>query len=326
MDNLKAMEIYTHVVAARSYAAAAERLGISRANVTKYVMQLEQHLGARLLNRTTRRVSVTEVGKDYYGFCRRVLGDIQDKESAISGSQAEAKGAIRVMAPKSFGGLYMGKVVSDFHTRHRDIRVSLFMADVSLSAIDLVENGFDLAIRLTVQADSSLVSRRIAATRWVLCAAPAYVEAQGRPRALKDLKAHNCLLHSKSPAMPASAIWKFRGPKRSESVKVSGPLTANSVMVLRAAALAGQGIALLPTYCIGEDLVKKDLVEVLPTYGGPEEEISVLFPHRRYLPAKSRLFIDFMAEVFGHPPWQVGPRGRRAQPRAHEKTAPYPEG
>lgn len=310
MDNLKAMEIFVHVVAARSYAAAAERLSISRANVTKYVMALEQHLGARLLNRTTRRVSLTEVGEDYYGFCRRVLGEIQDKETAISGWQTEAKGAIKVMAPKSFGGLYMGKVISDFHARHRNIRVSLFMADVSLSAIDLVENGFDLAIRLTAQPDSSLVSRRIATTRWVLCAAPAYIAAHGRPRALKDLKDHPCLLHSRSPALPASATWKFRGPKRSESVKVSGPLTANSVMALRAAALQGLGVALLPTYCVGKDLAAKALVEVIPACAGPEEAISVLFPHRRFLPAKSRLFMDFMAEVFADPPWQAGPAGR----------------
>ncbi len=217
MNNIKAMEIYTHVVAERSYAAAADRLGISRANVTKYVMQLEQHLGARLLYRTTRRVSLTEVGEDYYGFCCRILGEIQDKEAAISGLQAEAKGAIKVMAPKSFGGLYMGKVVSDFHARHRDIRVSLFMADVSLSVIDLVENGFDLAIRLTAQADSSLISRRIATTRWVLCAAPAYIAAHGRPRALKDLKAHPCLLHSRSPAcfIPGPPPCRHRRPGNS---------------------------------------------------------------------------------------------------------------
>ncbi len=310
MDNLKAMEIYVHVVTERSYSAAADRLGMSRANVTKYVMALEQHLGARLLNRTTRRVSVTEVGEDYYGFCRRVLGDIQDKEATISGLQAEARGVIKVMAPKSFGGLYMGKVMSDFHTRHRDIHISLFMADVSLSAIDLVENGFDLAIRLTAQPDSSLVSRRIAVTHWVLCATPAYVTAHGQPEVPKDLKDHPCLLHSRSPAPRTSATWKFRGPKRWDSVRVSGPVTVNSVITLRAAALESLGVALLPTYCIGEDLATNALVELLPAWGAPEEEISVLFPHRRYLPAKSRLFIDFMVEYFNDPPWSVSPTNR----------------
>jgi DNA-binding transcriptional LysR family regulator len=310
MDTLKAMEIYVHVGGALSYAAAAERLGISRANVTKYVMQLEQHLGARLLNRTTRRVSLTEVGEDYYKFCREVLGEIQDKEAAIAGRHAEAKGIIKVMAPKSFGSLYMGWVSAAFHRSYPDIHLSLFMADVSLSTIDLIENGFDLAIRLTGQADSSLVARPICSTRWVLCASPEFLAAVGRPRRLRDIETLPCLLHSRSAAMPASAVWRFQGPRRTETVKVSGPVTVNSVTALRSAALNGLGLALLPTYCIGRDLADKSLVEVLPSHTGPEEQISVLYPHRRFLPAKSRLFIDFMADSFRRPPWERRPAAR----------------
>ncbi len=318
MDILKAMEIYVHVGGELSYAAAAERLGISRANVTKYVMQLEQHLGARLLNRTTRRVSLTEVGEDYYRFCRRILARIQDKEADISGLQAEAKGEIKVMAPKSFGGLYMGTVVSEFHRRHPEIRLSLFLADVSLSAIDLIENGFDLAIRLTGQADSTIIARNIATTRWVLCAAPGFLGSVEPPRRLRDLTSLPCLIHSRSTAMPGSAVWKLQGPRRVESVKVAGPLTANSVMTLRAAALDGLGVALLPTYCIGRDLAARTLTELLPAYRGPEEQISVLFPHRRFLPAKSRLLIDFLAERFRRPPWDAGqgPGARESRPSA----------
>jgi DNA-binding transcriptional LysR family regulator len=303
MDNLKAMDIFTHVVAERSYAGAANRLGISRANVTKYIMHLEQHLGARLLNRTTRRVSLTEVGEDYYDFCRRVLGQIQNKEAAICGHQGEAKGVIKVMAPKSFSGLYMGQVISQFHRRHPDIQVSLYLADLSHGSIDLVENGFDLGIRLTFQPDSSLVTRQIAKTRWVLCASPGYIEAHGRPRGLMELKDHPCLLHSRSHSMATSGTWKFQGPGKTESVKVSGPIMVNSVVALREAALEGLGITLLPTYCIGADLANKSLVQLLPSYSGPEEQISVLFPHRQFLPAKSRLFIDFMAEYFRNPSW-----------------------
>lgn len=303
MDTLKAMEIYVHVGGALSYAAAAERLGISRANVTKYVMQLEQHLGARLLNRTTRRVSLTEVGEDYYKFCRQVLGEIQDKEAAIAGQHGEAKGVIKVMVPKSFGSLYMGRVAAEFHRSYPDIHLSLFLADVSLSTIDLIENGFDLGIRMTGQADSSLVARAICSTRWVLCASPDFLNAVGRPRRLRDIEALPCLIHFRSSAIPASAVWRFNGPRRSESVKVSGPLTVNSVTALRAAALDGLGLAMLPTYCVGKDLANKSLVEVLPSYRGPEEQISVLYPHRRFLPAKSRLFIDFMADSFRRPPW-----------------------
>lgn len=305
MDTLKAMEIYVQVAGALSYATAAERLGISRANVTKYVMQLEQHLGARLLNRTTRRVSLTEVGEDYYRFCREVLGEIQDKEAAIAGQQAEAKGIIKVMVPKSFASLYMGKAAADFHERYPDIHLSLFLADVSISTVDLIENGFDLAVRLTEQADSSLVARTICSTRWVLCASPGLLKATGRPTRPRDLGALPCLIHSRSTAMPASAVWRFQGPRRSEQVRVSGPMTVNSVMALRAGALEGLGFALLPTYCVGDDLANNALIEVLPSYHGPEEQISVLYPHRRFLPAKSRLFIDFMADTFRTPPWET---------------------
>jgi len=306
MDTLKAMEIYVHVGGALSYAAAAERLGVSRANVTKYVMQLEQHLGARLLNRTTRRVSLTEVGEDYYKFCRQMLGEIQDKEAAIAGQHAEAKGVIKVMVPKSFGSLYMGRVTAEFHRSYPDIHLSLFMADVSLSTIDLIENGFDLAIRLTGQADSSLVARAICSTRWILCASPAFLKEVGRPRRIREIESLPCLIHSRSTAMPASAVWRFEGPRRTETLKVTGPVTVNSVMALRSAALDGLGLAMLPTYCIGADLANKSLVEVLPSYRGPEEQISVLYPHRRFLPAKSRLFIDFMADSFRRPPWDKG--------------------
>lgn len=304
MDNLKAMEAFAAVVRCRSYAAAAESLGVSRAVVTKYVMQIENHLGARLLNRTTRRVSPTEVGEDYYGFCVDVLAGIRDKEAAIAARQHEAEGTVKVMAPKSFGSLYLGGVFADFVTRHPAIHVSLFLTDLSLRSFDLVESGFDLAIRLTAQADSSLMSRRIGTARWVLCAAPGYLAAHGAPNAPETLGNLPCVMHTRSPSMPGGATWTFHGSDRDVTVKVTGPITVNSVMAARQAALEGAGLALLPTYCIGPDLKAGTLQAVLTDYAVAEEQISVIFPHRDLLPRKSRLVIDFLAEAFQSPPWE----------------------
>lgn len=304
MDNLKAMETYAAVVRGRSYAAAAEALGVSRAVVTKHVMQLETHLGVRLLNRTTRRVSPTEVGQDYYEFCVNVLTEIREKEAAIASAQGGAEGTIKVMAPKSFGSLYLGKAVAEFVGRHPGIHVSLWLTDISLRSFDLVEHGFDLAIRLTAPADSSLMSRRIGAAHWVLCASPAHIDRHGVPRTPEEIGKRPCILHVRSPSLPAAATWTFQGLRRTATIKVTGPVTVNSVMAARDAAVEGAGLALLPTYCIGPDLKAERLREVLPGWRAAAEQISVIFPHRTLLPHKSRLFIDFLADAFQHPPWE----------------------
>jgi DNA-binding transcriptional LysR family regulator len=304
MDNLKAMQAFAAVVRGRSYAAAADSLGVSRAVVTKYVMQLESHLGARLLNRTTRRVSPTEVGEEYYAFCTRVLGEIRDAEAAIGLRQREAEGMLKIMAPKSFGSLYLGRVVSDFSRLHPNIGVSLLLTDLSLRSVDLVEQGFDLGIRLTAQADSSLVSRRLCAIRWVLCAAPAYLKARGAPTEPGELKDHACLQHYRSLSAPTASTWTFLRDGRACPVRVTGGIIINSVMALRQATLEGAGLALLPTYCVGADLRSGALVRVMGDCEVAEEQVSVIFPHRNLLPMKSRLMIDFLAETFRTPPWE----------------------
>jgi len=303
MDTLKAMKAFAAVVRGRSYAAAAESLGVSRAVVTKYVMQLEDHLGARLLNRTTRRVSTTEVGEEYYAFCTRVLAEIRDAETAIGLRQREAEGMLKIMAPKSFGSLYLGKVVADFSRLHPNIGVSLLLTDLSLRSVDLVEQGFDLGIRLTAQADSSLVSRRLCTIRWVLCAAPAYIAARGAPAGPSDLKDHACLLHYRSLSVPTAATWTFSRDGRTFPVRLTGSIVVNSVMALRQATLEGAGVALLPTYCVGADLRSGALVRVMGDYEVAAEQVSVIFPHRNLLPMKSRLMIDFLVETFRTPPW-----------------------
>lgn len=313
MDRLKAMETFVRVVKEGSFAAAADQMGLSRAIVTKHVMQLEKQLGARLINRTTRRFSVTEIGKDYVAFCQRMLEQMSEQDALIDRLQEEPRGELKVLTPKSFGSLYLGNIVSDFMALYPDIHVTLILSDTSMRYLDLIENGFDLAIRLTSHVDSSLMARRIGALRWVPCASPDYLMRHSAPNSPVDLADHNCLLHTKH----ADGIWRFAGQGKAAetTVKVQGPIATNSVMVLRQVALNGKGIALLPTYCIGPDLADGSLRQVLPQHAGPDEAIYVMFPHRQLVPTKIRLFIDFIAERIKESPWDL-PRERKGKASA----------
>jgi DNA-binding transcriptional LysR family regulator len=313
MDRLKAMETFVRVVKEGSFAGAADQMGLSRAIVTKHVMQLEKQLGARLINRTTRRFSVTEIGKDYVAFCQRMLEQMSEQDALIDRLQEEPRGELKVLTPKSFGSLYLGNIVSDFMALYPDIHVTLILSDTSMRYLDLIENGFDLAIRLTSHVDSSLMARRIGALRWVPCASPDYLMRHSAPNSPADLADHNCLLHTKH----ADGIWRFAGQGKAAetTVKVQGPIATNSVMVLRQVALNGKGIALLPTYCIGPDLADGSLRQVLPQHAGPDEAIYVMFPHRQLVPTKIRLFIDFIAERIKESPWDL-PRERKGKASA----------
>lgn len=301
MDRLKAMETFVRVVREGSFAAASDQLGLSRAIVTKHVMQLEKQLGARLINRTTRRFSVTEIGQTYFDFCVRMLEEMAEQDALVTRLQEEPRGELKVLAPKSFGSLYLGNIISEFMARYPDIRVSLVLSDVSMHGLDLVENGFDLAIRVQAPNDSSLMARRIGALQWVLCASPAYLAAHGEPQSLDEVPRHKCLLHRKH----GDGVWRFKSARGDEPVKVTGAMVTNSVMVLHQVTRNHMGIALLPTYCVGPDLANGTLMQILKDYSGPHESIYVLFPHRQLVAAKIRLFMDFVAARISASPWDV---------------------
>jgi DNA-binding transcriptional LysR family regulator len=301
MDRLKAMETFVRVVREGSFAAAASQLGLSRAIVTKHVMQLEKQLGVRLINRTTRRSSVTDIGQSYFDFCVRVLAEMAEQDALVARLQEEPRGELKVLAPKSFGSLYLGNIVAEFIALYPEIRVSLMLSDVSLHALDLVEHGFDLAVRLHSASDSSLVTRRIGTFHSLLCASPAYLAAHGEPATLEDLSHHKCLLHTRN----ADGVWHLENAEGESPVKVTGAMTTNSVMVLRQVARNGMGIALLPTYCIGPDLARGVLRRTLGAYTSRQEPIYVMFPHRHLMAAKVRLLIDFLAARISASPWDV---------------------
>jgi DNA-binding transcriptional LysR family regulator len=244
MDRLSAMEVFTNVAEFEGFSAAASHLGISRASVSKQVIQLEESLGARLLNRTTRRVSVTEVGEAYYERCKRVLAEVEEADLLVEQLHSEPRGTLKVSAPMSFGVAHLGPAVSDFLSEYRELSISLTLND---RFTDLIEEGFDIAIRIAQSADSSLIARRLSGVRCVMTATPEYLERKGVPTKPQDLSGHQCLSYS---YLASGLEWSIFGPNGATSVKVSGPLKANNGEVLLQAARQNLGVAFLPNFLV----------------------------------------------------------------------------
>ena len=292
MDRLSAMEVFTNVVEFEGFSAAASHLGISRASVSKQVIQLEESLGARLLNRTTRRVSVTEVGEAYYERCKRVLAEVEEADLLVEQLHSEPRGTLKVSAPMSFGVAHLGPAVSDFLSEYRELSISLTLND---RFTDLIEEGFDIAIRIAQSADSSLIARRLSGVRCVMTATPEYLERKGVPTKPQDLSGHQCLSYS---YLASGLEWPIFGPNGATSVKVSGPLKANNGEVLLQAARQNLGIAFLPYFLVREDIQAGVLVPVLEQYRLPELSVYAVSPPNRFPSRKVQAFIAFLAERF----------------------------
>jgi len=299
MDRIDSLEIFTKVVAARSFSGAARELRLSQAAVSKHVRELESWLGARLLNRTTRRLSVTEVGLLVYERCGRILNDIEELQHEANVLHAAPRGLLRVAAPVSMGATHLGPVIADYLALYPEVSVELVVND---RTVDLIEEGFDLAIRIGPLQDSSLRARRLAPIRFVLCASPAYVREHGEPRRPEDLEQHRCLVYThRTPP----GEWRFRGPDGPATVRFSGRLRGNNGNFLCGALRAGGGIGLAPTFLVHEDLAAGRLVPLLPGYEPDETQLSAVYPPGRAPTFKVRSLIDFLAERFGpEPPWE----------------------
>ncbi|MBB4517481.1 DNA-binding transcriptional LysR family regulator [Paraburkholderia fungorum] len=306
------MTAFAKVVECGTFSGAARRLHIAPPVITRRVQDLEFHLGVRLFNRTTRRICLTEVGQMFYERCVRILAELEETENAASLQQAELRGVLRVNASLSFGMLHLAPAIAHFTARYPEVSVELTLTD---RVVDLIEEGFDLAVRAEPLPDSSLVARRLAPCRSVVCAAPSYLTGRGVPRSPADLTAHNCLTLSTSLN---SAEWVFTDAERhAQRVRVAGNLRANSSGALVAAAIEGQGLILEQTCTVGEELKAGRLVAVLTDYGLPEAAIHAAFPHRLLLSGKVRTFVDFLAARFGHDPdWDDWRRGMSPQPAA----------
>jgi hypothetical protein len=300
MDRLKAIESFVRIAQSGSLSKAAQDLGTSRALISSHLKQLEDHLGVRLVNRTTRQLSLTESGHEYLAFCQTTLTAFDEAEQSLARSREEPRGTLKILASMAFANIHLAPVAADFSLAYPDIKISLITTDTSFSPFELIEQGYDLAVWMRPIEDMSIISTKLGDVRWPALASPAYLEKYGRPETPADLSTHTCLLHR---SISPDAIWRFTSANGDTSVKVSGPLLTNSVFALRASALAGVGVTLLPTYFIQDVIESGKLVELFPDYGAPRRPIYILYPHARYLPLKTRLFIDFLRAYVRKQSW-----------------------
>jgi DNA-binding transcriptional LysR family regulator len=296
VDKLEAMNCFAKAVALGSYAQADRALGLTRSAVSKAVMELEHLLGARLLDRTTRRVSATEAGLAYYESCRDILARVEETEMQVSRLHDEPKGVLKINAPLSFGILYLGPAIAEFMAPYPELKIELTLND---RFIDPLEEGVDVTVRIGALADSSLIARKLAPARRVLAASPVYLQEHGMPASPANLQRHRCLTYGHSTTLQR---WQLGRDGAASSVTVNSVLCSNNGDVLRSAALAGRGIAILPTFLIGADLKAGRLSAVLPDYPPPQLGIFALYAPNRYLAAKTRVLIDFLAGRFGETP------------------------
>jgi DNA-binding transcriptional LysR family regulator len=301
MQNLTDIAIFVKVVELSSFTAAAEALESSQPVVSKAVTRLEEKLGARLLNRTTRRLSLTEAGSELYRRSVRALQEIENAELEVARFQTEPRGTLRVAAPMSFSILQLGPVIQNFLERYPGVTVELNMDD---RQVDIIEEGFDVAIRIGQLQSSNLVARKITPCRQVMCASPAYLEKRGSPERPEDLLEHNCILYS---LLLTPREWRLvDSDGETHAVPVGGTLHSNNGLVNRAAAVAGAGIVLLPTFYIGEEVRSGVLKPILCKFKPQELAVYAVYPERRNLTPKVRAFVDFLAATFGTtpPPWE----------------------
>ena len=300
MDTLLSLRVFLRIAEDGSLTAAARHLSLSRALVSKHLKNLENRIGTRLANRTTRRLSLTEAGRSFYDRCVQAVADIDEAMHCAGDSTARPQGTLRVTAAHGFGRLYLAPALGDYLTRHPEVKVDLSLND---RVVDIIEEGFDLAIRIGQLEQSTLVARRLASTHLVLCGSPAYLRQQGVPKEPRELARHSCLTYAYA-AEPA--VWSFRQGTQTIRVRVEGCLQANDGETLMQAALAGHGLIVLPTFLAGDALRQGRLVPLLRDWESEPLGIYAVYPSRRHLSAKVRSFVDFLVARFqGVPAWEA---------------------
>ncbi|MBO0905619.1 LysR family transcriptional regulator [Jiella sonneratiae] len=294
MDTLTRMRAFIAVIENEGFSAAARKTGRSKALLSKYVRELEDELGVLLINRTTRQIALTAAGEVYVRRAGAILADLESLNEEAREATGEAKGRIRVSAARTFGDAQLGHSLVDFAKAFPDISIDIHLDD---NFVNLVEEGFDVAIRMTRLNDSAMIARRLASLDFAIVASPELLARVGRPAHPSEIVDFPAVIDSNSRMF---SVWMFKDPESGEqiSVNVSGQFTANSPVTVRAAALAGLGFALSPSFVVREDLEAGRLVTVLDEYMSSEAGIYAVFPHRRHLPARVRVFVDFLAEWF----------------------------
>lgn len=299
MNRFDDLEVFSKVVSAGSMSSAARQMGLSPAVISKRLQRLEERLGTRLLNRTTRQISLTEAGEGYYERVVAILAGVEEAEDFVARRSNQAQGVLKISAPTSFGRMHIAPHLVKFLKANPDLN---FNMDLSDDYVDIISGGFDLAIRIGELSDSTLVARKLAPVRRILCATPKYAKQSGRLERLEDLDHHALIApHNQGP-------WRLEGNKGPVVYRPNSTIVTNSSEVVRETVLSGLGIALRSTWDIGAELKQGKLIRVLPEYSSSGSlGIYAVYPSRNFLPAKVRLFIDFLAELFGPSPyWDAG--------------------
>jgi len=297
MDRLSAMRVFISVVDLGSQSAAADHLGLSRPVVSRYLAELEDWVGARLMQRTTRRLSLTAAGQETLPRCRQMLELAGDLQAAVSAPNEAPRGELRISVSTSFGQAQLTDAMAEYVKRYPGVKIDLQMLD---RTVNLVDERIDLAIRTSNDLDPNLIARRLTVCRSVICASPAYLREHPAPLQVQELAEHNCLTHSYF----GRSLWHFEVAGESISVPVQGNISANEAMTLQRAALAGTGIAMLPTYQAADALRRGELVRLLPQAKPRELNLNAVYTSRKHMPATLRSMLDFLAERFSaEPEW-----------------------
>lgn len=319
------MEIFARVVEARSFSGAARRLNVSTSVVSKCVTRMERSLGVRLLNRTTRSISLTEIGNAFYARCTQIVAAAEEAEAMTAGMQSTPRGTLKVNVPVSFGVLHIVPALDELLAAYPELHVDMTLSD---REVHLADEGYDVAVLISSEPRATLVARKLAPIRQALCAAPGYLRRHGTPASLPDLARHDCVVLSRPGP---ECTWHFDGPDGCASVDVTGSLRLDNENAVRQAALAGLGIVLLPTYIVGGDLQQNRLRIVLPEYEAPQTSLFATYLPNRYLATKARVFVDYLVERFAAPEWDA-PRkpptvgGRNLDAAATQRTGPRAAG
>lgn len=300
MDRLTAMRVFVTVVDLGSQSAAADHLELSRPVVSRYLAELEDWVGARLMQRTTRKLSLTAAGNETLPRCRQMLEMAGDLQAAVRRPDDAPHGELRISVSTSFGHAQLVEAVADYVKRYPGVKVDLQMLD---RTVNLVDERIDLAIRTSNDLDPNLIARRLTVCRSVICASPAYLREHPAPQRVEDLARHNCLTHSYF----GHSLWHFEVHGEAVSVPVQGAISANEALTLQRATLAGAGIAMLPTYLVAESLRSKALIRLLPDAKPRELNLNAVYTSRKHMPATLRSMLDFLAERFSaEPAWDIG--------------------
>ncbi|NNG25826.1 LysR family transcriptional regulator [Telluria aromaticivorans] len=297
MDKFLEMKVFSAVVEAGSFTGAARTLDMSKAAVSRYVAELEERLGVRLLHRTTRKLSATGEGEIFHARCRELLDNLDEAEAEISSRSGQASGLLKVSVPVTFGLMHLAPLWPPFLALHPKLDLDITLSD---RVVDLVEDGFDLAVRIVQLPSSSLISRKLASTRMVLCASPDYLARRGEPARPPDLLQHDVISYS---LFSSGEHWTFTGPGGEATVKVAPRVRTNSGDTCRAAALQHQGIVLQPSFIVGTDLARGLLLETMKPWRAGELGVYAVYPSRKFVSPKVRLLIDFLVDAFADPAW-----------------------